>query len=509
MTLSLEARRTVVVIAGLVALLGAMGITEARLFHQASTLKYALTVVGPLFVGVLAMSTRPIVLITALLVIAAPFAGFNMTFQALRVPLLAPILIIGTAIAMLSPPQRAPRSALAAAGLLLLATFVLPTIESPVPTDVLVVLASLFVAGYLVSRASATPEGFRAIVWAFVASAAIQAALAIWESTTGNRLNLYGSAGAQTFGANSGYFFGYLGTKTRPPGAFYDPISLGNMLAIAVPLSAGLAIHYAGLRRWLKGGAAILALGVIVVGLEITLSRMSWVGAAVGLAVAALLLPRPQRRVVLPALVLVFAVTALVGAFGGHSSALQRLSSITHPLNETGTAQGDVLRVEIWQRAASIAVNHPVAGIGFGELRNVIAGELVPAGTQSHAHSTYLQLAAEGGAIALLGLLAVLLALRRDLGRALRDDRLWGAALVGSGIAMLICWLTDVTIRYSGVAVCMGVVFGLVAGSARRARAAPSGTAAPTVTTRQPGSTYVRPERARTQPWFRAPFARS
>jgi O-antigen ligase len=476
MTLSFELRRTVVVLAGLGALLGAMGITEAHLFHQASTLKYALTVAGPLFVGVLAMSARPIVLVTGLLVVAAPFAGFNMTFRGIHMPLLAPIVVIGAVIATFSEAPPAARSALATAGLFLLAMFVLPIIESPIRTDVLAVMASLFFAAYFASRACSTPKGFLTVVWAFVGSAVIQAGLAIWENKTGNRLNLYGSAGAQTFGANSGYFFGYLGATIRPPGAFYDPISLGNVLAIVVPLSAGLAVHYARLRRWLQSVVALAALVVIMVGLEITLSRLSWVGAAVALVVAGLLLPRPQRRIVLPALGLAVVVAVLLGVFAGNSATIQRLSSITHPLSETGTGQGDVIRLEIWQRAASVAVQHPVAGIGFGRLQNVLAGQFVFAGTQSHAHSTYLQLAAEGGAIAVVGLLAVLLALRRDLARAWRDDRLWGAVLAGSCIAMLICWLTDVTIRYSGVAACMGVLFGMVAGCARRARAAPTST---------------------------------
>ncbi len=74
--------------------------------------------------------------------------------------------------------------------------------------------------------------------------------------------------------------------------------------------------------------------------------------------------------------------------------------------------------------------------------------------------------------IALAGLLAVLVALYRDLTLTRRVDPVWGAALAGSAVALLLCWLTDVTIRYSGVATYMGIVFGLVAGRARRARSA-------------------------------------
>jgi hypothetical protein len=38
---------------------------------------------------------------------------------------------------------------------------------------------------------------------------------------------------------------------------------------------------------------------------------------------------------------------------------------------------------------------------------------------------------------------------------------------------MLLVWLTDVTIRYSGVAVLMGVLFGMVAGRSGSAQEAP------------------------------------
>lgn len=121
--------------------------------------------------------------------------------------------------------------------------------------------------------------------------------------------------------------------------------------------------------------------------------------------------------------------------------------------------------------AVAEARAHPVAGIGLGRLQGVLADQLPPAGLYSHAHSTYLQLAAEGGIIALIGLIAVLSALHQDLRWIRAVDPLWGAVLTGAALAMLACWLTDVTIRYSGVATYMGLTFGMIAGRARLARA--------------------------------------
>src|SRR5690242_9591839 len=311
MTLSVGQRQILVLLAGLVALVGAAGITEAHVFHQPSTLKYAVTIVGPLFIGTLLMSRDPITMVGALLIFAAPFAGFSMTFKGTHVPLLAPVFLVGIAVAVLAERPVTRRPALAAAGAFALVTFVLPVIQSPARSDTLVVLASLFFGAYLASVASSTRQRFLTLTWAFVASAALQAALAVWENTTGHRLSLYGGAGLQTFSGN--YFFGYLGGTTRPPGAFYDPISLGNMLAISVPLCAGLAIHYGRIRRWAPTCIAVLAAALIVTGLEVTLSRMSWLGAVAGIVVATVLLPPTQRRTVLPGLVLAISVAAVLG----------------------------------------------------------------------------------------------------------------------------------------------------------------------------------------------------
>jgi O-antigen ligase len=243
------------------------------------------------------------------------------------------------------------------------------------------------------------------------------------------------------------------------------------MLALALPLGAGLAVRGARRRDPLRFGLAIGGSLVVLAGLVVTLDRMSWIAALLGLAAAALLLPGPQRRRVIVVAVLAAGVLVLLGGVGGQSTVGQRAASIVHPLSERGTGNGDVLRIEIWQHAVAQFEAHPFSGVGMGRFQGILAGELAPAGTQGHAHSTYLQLAVEGGILALLGLGAVLVAVHVDLRRIRRIDPLWGAALTGAVLALLACWVTDVTIRYSGVATFMGVVFGLVAGRARRSAA--------------------------------------
>src|SRR5205823_4519959 len=111
---------------------------------------------------------------------------------------------------------------------------------------------------------------------------AIQAYLAIQEFSTRIAFNPYGG-GVASYGSD--YFFGYAG-DIRPAAAFFDPISLGNALAIALPLAvAGAATRRnSSVLRGVHGISAV----VITAGLALTLSRMSWVGAAVGVLVVVL-----------------------------------------------------------------------------------------------------------------------------------------------------------------------------------------------------------------------------
>jgi O-antigen ligase len=468
MILTLPQRRALIALLGLVALVSATGLS-AHLFHQPTLLKYAITVAAPLLLAALLADVNPLSLLTGLIVLAAPFAGYAVTVHGTHVLLLMPLFTLAAFAAALHDVGAARRSALHRAGVVMLAALLLPWLEASAPLGVLGTLISLFAAAYFAARACADERGFTRVLWAFVIAAAIQALLALWQRATGHQLNLYGSAGQQTF-ISGGYFFSYLDT-TRPPGAFYDPISLGNMLAIAVPLAAGLITRYLRTRTWPGVLAAALALIVILAGLEATLDRMSWIGALAGLAAVLMLTPGRRRARIALGSALVIGAVVLLGGVGSQATLTQRASSILHPLNEISTGNGDQLRIEIWKVAVAQARAHPVAGIGLGRLQGVLADQLPPAGLYSHAHSTYLQLAAEGGILALIGLLVVLLALARDLRWIRAVDPLWGAALTGAALALLACWLTDVTVRYSGVATYMGIAFGMIAGRARLARA--------------------------------------
>ena len=470
-------RRVAVISLGLLAVVSASGFTDAHVFHQPTMLKYVITVAGPLAVSLLLVVTAPLVWLVSLMVLAAPFAGLSVTPGGVHVPLLAPIFALGIVSVHYARLRQRP-SSLAVGGAVMALALVLPLVQSADVGDALQVLVSLFLAAFLASRIAAQRGGLIVLMWALFISASLQGLIALWELKTGHQLNFYSAAGAQSFGGpGASYFFTY-NAHTRPPGGFYDPISLGNFLALTVPIGVGLLIHSARALRWDRVALAGAGLVIIFVALEETLSRMSWIAAATGLVVMVAFAPAHVKRSAVALLAIAAIVLVTFGVLSTNSTVGQRLTSISHPLSETGTGNGDVLRVFIWRRALAVFQAHPIAGVGLNRFQQILeAGDAV-VGTQAQAQSTYLQLAADGGLIALAGLVFVIVALVCDLRRLLTRERLLGAVLAASCAAVAVCWLTDVTIRYSGVATLMGALFGAVAGASRLARTAePTGLA--------------------------------
>ncbi len=82
------------------------------------------------------------------------------------------------------------------------------------------------------------------------------------------------------------------GKESRPTGSLYDPNSLGNILALTCPVALLLAATARTTTARLLATRAALMIGV---GLTLSLSRMSWIGAVAGAGVAIVLLPSPHR----------------------------------------------------------------------------------------------------------------------------------------------------------------------------------------------------------------------
>src|SRR4051812_23716153 len=90
-------RITVAILGVLAATVGCLGLTAEIAFSQPSTFKYAITVLGPVVVVVLAASRNPLRLLLALAILTAPF-DLTVAFQGLT---LTPLAVCGGAAVVL------------------------------------------------------------------------------------------------------------------------------------------------------------------------------------------------------------------------------------------------------------------------------------------------------------------------------------------------------------------------------------------------------------------------
>jgi O-antigen ligase len=455
------------------ALAGAAGVTQEGLFQQPSSLKYGLTILGPLLVVILAAATEPLRLIVPLTIVAAPLAEFESTFHGIEVSVIWPLLALGVACALATHDVPSRRSTLGRSSALIAALLAIPVLLGGPASAVVTLLAAVAVSAWLASHLATEPRGLELVIGSIVASALLQAVLALVQLRTGKQFNLYSGAGSSTFGRD--YFFN-VGDVFRPTGGLADPIALGNVLALGVP--ASIALTRIG-RTPLVRLAAVVAGAVITVGLTLTLSRMSWFGAIAGVLVTVALLPRGRRLSTLAGIVAVGLVSIAFSAAVAGPELRARFASALAPTRfGVETAQGDRERLRLWAAAIDTAEAHPISGVGMGNIRDAFAERGVISRPGIHAHSTYLQIAAEAGLLGLCALAVALSALATDIRRTLRASRALGAALAGAATAMLVFWITDYAVGYLPVGALIGFLFGAAAGGARRPVEADSTTEA-------------------------------
>ena len=319
-------------------------------------------------------------------------------------------------------------------------------------------LAVTLATGWLAFNVASEDGGPTLIAAALTLTAFIQGALAVWEFKSGHQLNLYQASGSTA--TSDEYFFSY-GNLFRPSGATPDPIGLGQVLALCIPMAIALG---ASLTRRVWALVVMAMAGTAALGLALSLSRMSLVGGWVGTVVTLALLPRRVRAQSI-ALVVVTAAAAILLAFGLAPAALsRRFSSIFNPTAaHVSTAQGDLLRLHIWAATLKTIEANPLAGVGFGHLTEWLPRYGVAVNSASEAHDVYLQLFAEGGVLGLLAIVAMVYGYVRDLFRSFARQRVWVAGAAGALTAQLIAWSTDFQLKYVQISGLIAVVFGLVA----------------------------------------------
>jgi O-antigen/teichoic acid export membrane protein/O-antigen ligase len=437
-----------------VSLLASTGVIAEHLFHQPTTLKYLVTVIAPLLLGVVCLTREPLRLLVGAAVVTAPW-DLNITLQGVKISPVTVLLGLAAFVALLSPEGRRVRASSSATVVALALALLLPALaigrEQP---HYLTWILTTLTAGWLSIEIARQPGGLRFLLSMLVLAATVQGLIAFYEYARHANLNLYSSEVSEAVSRN--YFFSF-GKDFRPAGTLPDPDSLGNMLALACPLALVLAVEASSLLLRLAWAGCAL---VITVALTITFARMSWIGGAVGILLVLLLLPGRQRSAAAAGVATLLVVTVVIGLSVGGTSLRERFASIANPTSRVNrTAQGDQEREQIWSSSLATASAHPVVGVGLGRLQEHLSEHLGASREGLHAQSVYFQFYAEAGVAGLLALALLLGHAATGVLAGMRRERLLVAGIAGGFIAVLLGWTTDTSARYTPVSVMIAFLF--------------------------------------------------
>lgn len=216
-------------------------------------------------------------------------------------------------------------------------------------------------------------------------------------------------------------------------GIFGNPNDLATSLDLLIPLAVALGLTRRGLARAAYFAcAAILAMGVVI-----TFSRGGFLGLV---AMAGMLLWKVGRsnKAATVVAIMIVVMVFLIAMPVGYSS---RITSIFDTASDpTGSAQA---RKDLLERAASVAANHLVIGVGMGNYSIYSIHE-------QRAHNSFLEISAELGVAGLIAYLVMLFAPLRSL-RRIEQESLAGlrrgrqeiyylvAAVQASLVAYIVC----------------------------------------------------------------------
>jgi len=197
---------------------------------------------------------------------------------------------------------------------------------------------------------------------------------------------------------------------------------------------------------------AIFVLGAAVGGLAVLLSHSRGGIASLAIALSAvLLLTRQARTGGLPRGVLVglALLTLVYGIHAGLDPVLERFQQL---------ADTDEGRLALWRDTLALVRDFPVMGAGAGAFETIFPAYRQHAGDQfiySHAHQDYLEVAAEGGTLALVLMLIAAINFTRRLseGFARTSGRrcLALALLSGATVGPLLHALVDFPLHIPGI----------------------------------------------------------
>jgi O-antigen ligase len=187
-------------------------------------------------------------------------------------------------------------------------------------------------------------------------------------------------------------------------GMFENPNDLATALDLLAPFAVALAlIRRGGARLFYLGCAAVMAIGVLA-----THSRGGFLGLIALSGVLMWKLGRGRRLKIILGVALVCGILFAVMP-GDYGNRIATIFNTEH--DRTGSAQE---RIELMERAASVAIRRPIFGVGMGNFHIYSIQEKA-------AHNAYLEIAAELGVTGLIAYLIVIFAPLRSLRRIERQ----------------------------------------------------------------------------------------
>lgn len=256
-------------------------------------------------------------------------------------------------------------------------------------------LAKNIVVGLVIVALFDGPGSLRASIWALLAAGALMAGLTAVQQVTGNYdQTFFGLAVPEVKQIVTGT------EGVRAGGPLASTNFYAMILVALVPLSLDRAWNSPRLRsRLLAGSAAALIIGATLM----TLSRGGLVALMVVIAIMAV------WRLNRPSFLITLALTGLVGVWTLSPAAIARFQTLVTlvPGNDAGRVEEEFGgRTSEMLVALRLFANHPVVGVGLGNYNAHYLDYSRTIGLDSRredrsAHSLYLEIAAEGGAIGL------------------------------------------------------------------------------------------------------------
>lgn len=445
--------------------LSASGVTSSFLFSSQTPFKWILTIGGPLLVVGLFVVSEPTILLMIVTIVMSPFAPYVVTFGGVKVSLLFALLSLTVISSLLEGTVRQVRkskSKVARIAPWCTALLVVPVLQGNEHSYRFLYLLLFITVIWLVRRTQELNSEARTyICLAVVGLGLTQSLVGIWEFVTNSTLNLYGAAGRPVFAGN-GFFFLYQ-KAARTSGAYFDPISLGNVLAIAIPIALYLFADKSLTRVWRT--FCISSSLIMMIAIVITLSRAAWLGLAAALLVTTFLTKRQTRFV---PITIAGVLLAIVGIYAFEKYGIvvkERFATIFNPTSISATTRaGDILRENQWAVSWNAFLQHPISGVGFGNIQALLQN-IPKSGPFVHPTSIYLEYLSEAGVMGGIMLLLFVGSQVLDLLKGRMKDVLF-PVLAGVTVGMLVTWYTDMTARYYAVAFVVAILAGLNSTSA-------------------------------------------